>query len=340
MKAKYYSDENIFKSELDAIYLSSSYIGDLSLLENENDYYSFELMGKYLTARNIDGELNLYSNNCQHRLNLIDPIGFGNRIFSCSYHGWAYNVDGQVKRTPLIDNGNVICHRLKKSSISISQGAMFAGRDSIATAQTFSNLFERFNFKLGNNFHESEMLHEANWKLLVENVLEGYHISFVHGESFVPQGITSTSNVSAEYFGKSSFMKIYSKKEQSNRTKFIPDAVNTYLHAFIYPNMFVAITGGLVGFVGKLIPISPTKTILNWKLYESPILSAQKEGIKNFIQEDAIKFGTKLLNEDRSILEQQQKSLNSLNDEAMNYNLENESRIVHFVEKYLKDMNL
>lgn len=338
MKAKDYWSQDTFTRELNKIFLNSSYLDNAAILSGDNDYYAFNLMGKNLTARNTMGELNLYANNCLHRLNLIDPIGRGNRDFVCGYHGWAYDLGGNVKRAPLVA-GNV-CGKLERLPIYNSEGALFIGQDSSSTASLFSEILKNFDFTLSSSFYESEMVHGANWKLLVENVLEAYHVSFVHANSFVPQGITSTSEVSIEYFGKSSLMNIFSKKQISNRRKFIPESVDSYLHAFIYPNMFIAITGGLVGYVGRLVPITVDQTILSWRLFESPLLAAQKDGVKKFIRDDAISFGAKLLNEDRIILEQQQSSLNSLSDEIMNLHPEHEKRVTHFHRNYIKDMEL
>ena len=44
-------------------------------------------------------------------------------------------------------------------------------------------------------FHQSHTIDEANWKLLTETLLEGYHIKSLHRESFYPFGLDNVNVV-------------------------------------------------------------------------------------------------------------------------------------------------
>ena len=63
------------------------------------DYYVYEIAHlSYLVVRQSDGTVAAHQNVCLHRGRLLkDASGKGEKEFRCSYHGWAWNLDGSLK---------------------------------------------------------------------------------------------------------------------------------------------------------------------------------------------------------------------------------------------------
>src|SRR5690606_29503708 len=94
--------------------------------------------------------------------------------------------------------------------------------------------------------------HQANWKLLVENVLECYHCASVHPETFITGlgvGRKPISNVemSAQGHSSSHFPRTPIKRE-ALRKKIISHlddrglTHNSFYHIHIFPNLFISST--------------------------------------------------------------------------------------------------
>ena len=53
-----------------------------------------------VVVRGMDGEIRAFRNACRHRgMQLADGSGCA-KIFRCTYHGWAYRLDGRLEYVP------------------------------------------------------------------------------------------------------------------------------------------------------------------------------------------------------------------------------------------------
>jgi choline monooxygenase len=332
-----YWHEEYLEKEYERIFSRAFFIDDVSTLQNDGDYSSYRLCGRPFSTRNGAGKLSTIENVCLHRANLIDPLGHGNRPFRCGYHGWQYGGNGELVRSPLASDKCIARKQLQSYSTVESRGLIFAStKDSLAA--DFGNVvLDKIGFGIGETFYRDSLAHDANWKLLVENVLESYHLSFVHQDSFVPTGITSTSQFTSEYAGFDSSFSIASKESVSPKGRLIPGATSDYVHAYIFPNLFISITGGLIGFISHFKPNSPGHTLLEWQLFETPLLLSQKESIRNYIKKNAVEFTKKVLSEDLVVLNNSQMGVKHARGGHQIQEIE--GRIAHFHKTYLEMMS-
>ena len=56
-----------------------------------------------MVVRGDDGEVRVLSNVCRHRASLVAEGSGAKRQLLCPYHHWSYNLDGSLKRAPLMD---------------------------------------------------------------------------------------------------------------------------------------------------------------------------------------------------------------------------------------------
>jgi choline monooxygenase len=329
-----YWHDDFLEKEFINIFSKGFFVADASLLQNDGDYSSFRMCGRPLVTRRSGSALSTFDNMCLHRANLIDPLGSGNRPFRCGYHGWQYDGEGSLERAPLTSGNCTVQKQLRSHPTVENRGLVFASLETPLPADFGEAVLQELSFELGHVFHRTSLDHDANWKLLIENVLESYHLSFVHQTSFVPTGITSTSSSSSAYSGKNSSFRIDSKHD--GKPHAIAGANSEYVHAFIFPNLFISITGGLVGFISHFKPNSATHTTLEWQLFETPLLMAQKESVRKFIRSNAIAFTNKVLGEDLVLLNSSQMGIRHAH--GGHQIQEVEARIAHFHEIYIKMM--
>ena len=162
-------------------------------VENPGDYMTFRVLGEpVLIARDEDGEVNAFANVCRHR-GVEVASGDGNaKEFSCPYHGWLYDLKGQLQGVPFMKNVKDFdfknC-RLKSLGTAIWGGFIFINFDP--DAEPFEDFFQDFDaaFSLL-KMEECRLAHklvadlECNWKLVVENFMDYYHVQTIHTDTF------------------------------------------------------------------------------------------------------------------------------------------------------------
>jgi choline monooxygenase len=144
-----------------------------------------------VVVRDLSGTIRAFRNACRHRgMQLAEGSGC-TKIFRCTYHGWAYRLDGRLEYVPhehgfpeldKDSNGLVPVH-----DVTIQSGLVFVTQDEPVGAGALESLPELLTDDQV-LFDSNESVDDINWKLTAEGTLEGYHIKPTHPESFYPYG--------------------------------------------------------------------------------------------------------------------------------------------------------
>ncbi len=144
-----------------------------------------------LLVRDSHGALRAFYNVCRHRAGpLATEHGCGARVLQCKYHGWTYALDGQLRgvshwdRVDLFDKSDF---GLKPVALAEWEGLLFVNLSERPepVERTFAGIPERIApITLRNKrFHSRKIYPVAcNWKVYIDNYLEGYHVPIVHPE--------------------------------------------------------------------------------------------------------------------------------------------------------------
>jgi phenylpropionate dioxygenase-like ring-hydroxylating dioxygenase large terminal subunit len=151
--------------------------------------------------RDSNGKVHAFSNRCRHRGSkvLLESKGRG-RCFSCPYHAWTYNQEGQLVGIPHSKGFPDLSHSelgLVSFPIVESNGILWLQYDSGTSQVKFET---ELNHHLEGVEGDLAGLHldqtqcveiveftcKANWKILVEAFLEGYHIPMAHRKTLAP----------------------------------------------------------------------------------------------------------------------------------------------------------
>ena len=301
---RYVSPESL-DEELEKIFWHRCFVAHESDLAMPDDYFSFSLGRRSLTLRRFGAEFALLDNVCRHRFNLIDPPGFGNRPFRCGYHGWTYGRAGEISFIPFREDFHGQPAPLERHNHRNMDGLIFKSEPRGESASPSSELLAGVGQPTGTSFHRGALHHQCNWKLMVENVLEGYHLSVVHQNTFGKSGFTSSSRSETIDGDKNTMLTIYPHDRFATHLRAaFPGVIPSYRHAYLFPNLFVSVTNELVYFVSNLLPITEEETVLHYRLFATPQFEVLKPAVQQHLRDEAIKFTNTTLNEDKVILEQ------------------------------------
>jgi choline monooxygenase len=143
-----------------------------------------------LVIRDERGALRAYRNVCRHRASLLlSGAGQCKAAIRCRYHGWTYRLDGSLIGVP---EGLSYGERLDKRALGLTAvrveemcGLVFVNLDADATplAELVGDLPQRlapYRIEILRPFAPGVGAQNANWKVIAENYIEGYHIPIAH----------------------------------------------------------------------------------------------------------------------------------------------------------------
>jgi len=199
LPAHAYTDVGWFAAEQRAIFRAGwVWAGFEHWVANPGDVHPVTVGGQpLLIVRGGDGGITVFHNVCRHRgLLLCDEAGPRNRL-RCPYHGWTYALDGALQATPYWERSRqgapdeevrAELHLVAAPSATWA-GMVFVHLGPVEDA--LDRPFEDAIAPLAARWAPldlSRLVHaetrrydvDANWKLVVENFLDFYHLPFIH----------------------------------------------------------------------------------------------------------------------------------------------------------------
>ena len=199
---EFYSSKDILKMEVKKIFKKEWLcVGHVSELNRPGDYLTFDLVEHpVLVLRDRSDELRAFSNVCRHRsARLVDGSGNTN-LLVCPYHAWTYELNGRLRGAPFMKPEQVKDVCLNDLRLEVWQGLIFVNLDP--HAETLAPRLESLQEEIGQfKFAEMEVVHtyddeiDCNWKVLVENFCESYHVFRVHKTTLEPDTPTTSVEV-------------------------------------------------------------------------------------------------------------------------------------------------
>ncbi|MFV8368178.1 aromatic ring-hydroxylating oxygenase subunit alpha [Flavobacterium sp. LB2R40] len=348
--AYHYYDDKILLQENNRIFNKVwNFVGFKSDFLNENDFVTLKIAGTPVVVQNIKGTVKSFLNVCSHRFSIIQEEDSGNRPLICPYHGWAYDKDGipsGIPKKPLFKKFSIdeLCEmKLKEFRVSFCGNMCFVTiNEEVEALEDFlAGFYEELkiiSLSLGKRIDVNTMEIEANWKVIVENTLESYHVGLIHSETLAKletsglnfnfEGLNSSWNSSLNIIkNKGGYKKV--------NTYFSPRSydIEGYRHILVFPNLLISSTHGISFNYSLINPI--TSDISKFTSYVFTTMN-DNEGtpfvIKAF-EESLINFNRQVFEEDKRICQLVQKGvrhtslLGKLSDE--------EERVYHFQVNYL-----
>ena len=220
-----------------------------------------------LVTRDEENNIHAFINACRHRGMQVASGSGCKKSFVCPYHGWTYGLKGENRHIPGADGFPGIDpsdHGLKKVSAVEKGGIVYVCQDNDIDKKFLDETLDYFT-EDQSLINQSGIEDEANWKILHETLLEGYHIKSLHKDTFYPYGLDNINVV--ENYGQNSrvifpFKRIEKLRDidPSNR---VIDGTITSVYS-LFPNVSISVLSKHTNLV-ILEPISPTRS--RWVIY-------------------------------------------------------------------------
>ena len=198
-----YTSPEFLELELDEIFNHEWFcVGRVDEFANPGDFRTTQIgRDPVIVLRDRDGQLRAMSNICRHRMStLLEGEGNLKGRITCPYHAWTYNLDGQlIGAAHMRDNFDKKQVCLPQFSVEVWQGWVYVSLDPDAAplAPRLKPLSERLaNYKLDGyeTLFRAEEIWPTNWKILVQNFTEGYHLFVAHAKTIEPAMPTRLAN--------------------------------------------------------------------------------------------------------------------------------------------------
>lgn len=188
LPARFFYDASVYEQEKMKIFFKSWHlVAHVNELREPGSFATHEVFEQSILAvAGRDGEIRAFHNVCQHRGNRLVESRRGKvSMLTCGYHAWTYSLDGCLRgaaHTQGVAGFNKATHGLKPVRVEVFASFVFVCLDP--TAKPISEMapgaeseIRRFIPDLDRLtlLEEVDVPVAANWKVIQENSIEGYH---------------------------------------------------------------------------------------------------------------------------------------------------------------------
>jgi choline monooxygenase len=306
LPASSYHGDAAWRRDRDALIGPGAFVvAHVDEIPNPGDVSVFEIAGwRLLVVRGDDGEIRVFHDTCRHRAGpIVGATGGaevgprGLRQLRCQYHGWCYRLDGTLAATPQfgaeVTGLNLVAcaSRVWRGLVFASPTGTLSGSDGglDAVLDGLGRVFDGVDFTAFRFVSRRSHTLRCDWKVYVENYLEGYHIPVVH------PGLAREVRL-ADYY-----VRCDGPVVEHLATPRRADGRNAGRWAWAWPAL--AINGYVGGYnVERVVPVAPSETRVDYLYLFHPSISGEDAA-------RTIAMSEEVTAEDRHIVEAVQRNL-------------------------------
>jgi phenylpropionate dioxygenase-like ring-hydroxylating dioxygenase large terminal subunit len=311
--------------------------GSKRTIADPETFFTADVIGEpVVVVRDKEGALRAFSNVCRHRAGPVAQGSGCKNVLRCRYHGWTYTLDGRLIGTPDVE-GVEFFDRSTMGMFPLRletwEQLIFVNFDPHAEALStyLGKIPEQargFQFEGLQSVERRDYVIDCNWKVYVDNYLEGYHIPIAHPglmrEIDYAQYRTDTYRYYSQQFAPIRAMKA----EDTGERFYAPSgggALQEALYFWIFPNLMLNIYPDNLS-TNLIVPLSHNKTltIFEWFFHDTDSEKIQ-ERIKR-----AVAFSDEVQQEDIELCRSVQRGLNSSTYDRGRYSVKRENGVHHF----------
>jgi choline monooxygenase len=335
-----YTDKDFVEIDKQVLLTNSwQFIGHSSQLKRAGDRIVAEICGKpVLVVRTKQDEIKAFHNVCRHRAGPVATENGNSPLLSCKYHGWTYTLDGELMSAPEMQstpNFELCQFHLPRVDLAIWQGLIFVNLGKEQSADVcletmLQGIAERIlpiDLSVLEYSHRQEYIVQCNWKVYMDNYLEGYHLPIVH------PGLNKlldyrSYEISLHPWYSYQFSPLEKVESQNN---FYGEGKAHYF--CVFPNLMLNILPGRLQ-TNIVEPIDENSCKIIFDYYYADLDS---ELTKNLIRQDQ-DFSDEIQSEDINICEAVQKGLMSGTYESGRFCIKRENAVLHYQELIRKTL--
>ncbi len=347
LASKFYTDPAILEAEKARIFgrtwqlvgTLNSPCGEVNgvkrTIADPETFFTADVIGEpVVIVRDKQGTLRAFSNVCRHR---AGPIACGSgckNVLRCGYHGWTYTLDGRLIGTPDVE-GVEFFDRSTMGMFPLRletwEQLIFVNFDPNAEPLSvyLGKIPEQargFQFQGLQSVERRDYIIDCNWKVYVDNYLEGYHIPIAHPGLMREIDYSQYRTDTYRYYSQQ-FAPIRAMKPEDGTDRFYPPGTSLQeaLYFWIFPNLMLNIYPDNLS-TNLIVPISHDKTLTIFELF---FHDAHSEKVRERIQR-AVAFSDEVQQEDIELCRSVQRGLNSSTYDRGRYSVKRENGVHHF----------
>lgn len=332
--ASWYLDPAVHAAEQETVFRSTwQFAGRASQVSGPGAYLTTAAAeAPTLIARGEDRVLRAFYNVCRHRAARVATEAQGTaKRFRCRYHGWAYDLEGNLRAAPEFDLERDLEpteRRLPGLKVGCWGPFVFVNcaENPAALDDVFSPIARRIPLEAIGHMEfagRREYELECNWKVYVDNYLDGgYHVNSVHPEL---AGELDYSRYRTEVEGETS---VQISPMRGSGEKNSARSGDTAHYAWLFPNFMLNVYRDAMD-TNLVLPLGPERCRVIFDFYVSPgrVDPAQ-----------SIAFAERVQAEDTEICEEVQRGLRSGAFENGPYSPQRERGVQHFHELLAREL--
>ena len=337
LPSKWYFENSYMEREKTEIFLKEwQLVGSRTQIRNSGEILVAEVANNpVIVICQKDNTLKAFYNVCQHR---GGPLAYENCSVSklqCKYHGWVYELNGDLKNARGFNEAELnvedfglqpihVTEWMGQVVVNVSNSPLDLNQhiDVIKTLTSPID-FSDYVFK----FRESYQI-RCNWKVYMDNFLEGFHIPFVHPEL---NKVIDYKSYKTEIYERFSLQWCPLDSELSPYGKSANSEENKAFYFTIYPNIILNIAPGRLQ-TNIVEPKSSKTCVVHFDYHFDNPEEAD-------IEQDA-DFSEMVQQEDILIYENVQKGLESKGYDKGKFSPLNEQGVFHFQSLVKSSLNL
>ena len=334
LPADYYVSPQVASKERDHIFARTwQVVARREQLAKPGDFITAEIAGEQiLVSRGTDRELRGFYNVCRHRAG-PPATGCGNRkVFRCGYHGWTYGLDVKLLNAPEMDGTKNFCAedfarrpvRVAEWSLWVFVNLDLNAEDLVPALREVPSQAARFDLEAMKLYERREYKLECNWKVYIDNFLEGYHLPSVHpGLNKELDYSQYTTTMYERHSVQSSPIRGPENEDTTERRYKQSKGDLSADYFWIFPNWMMNCYPDNMS-LNIVVPTAPEKTSVIFEWYFTD------EVLQTDAPQQTVRFSDQVQIEDGHICEVVHRNLHSRSYDRGRYSVKQEKGVHHF----------
>jgi choline monooxygenase len=330
--SRWYTDPRFHEIDREYVFARTwQNVGHVGQAQNAGDFFVATVaQNPIIVVRGKDGELRAFYNVCRHRGGPLATKDGNAKALQCQYHGWTYLLDGSLRGVPKFDRTELFDKKdfgLVPVAVDIWEGLIFVNlaKEPAPLQTIFAGITERIApIKLSTKKFYRRLTYEVNcnWKVYVDNYLEGYHVPYVHPELCSLLDYQNYATETFEYYSLqhspfSSHDNVYNALSDNG-------GAGEAFYYCVFPNFMLNIVPGRLQS-NIVVPLAHNRTrVIFDYYYEDTAPRAQKQ------IDDDIECSDRIQREDMEICEHVQAGLESKAYDRGRFSVDCEQGVYHF----------
>ena len=325
-----YKDADLHCEELSRIFAATwQPVGNAVDVAKPGDFFTCEVAGEpVVVLRDTEGVLRSFYNVCRHRAGpLVEGKGT-RKSLTCRYHGWTYATDGRLLHTPEFEGVNAFdkaCFGLVPIPVATWGPWVFVnlGAEPKPLLESLGRIpTETASYDLAGMrpLARRDYVVECNWKVYVENFLEGYHLPIVHPGlyrelDYAKYRVDTFESYSSQY---APIRKAEAKPGERPR-QYEGTGEDGALYYWVFPNWMLNIYPDNAS-INIIVPVGTDRTVTIFEWFGKGDVDIER----------IMAFSDEIQKEDIGICEAVQKRLGSRGYPGGRFSVKRENGVHHF----------